>query len=48
MLDRCRDEVAALEATMLDGLSGAQTKALRATLAACYANLSKVPAQPVG
>jgi DNA-binding MarR family transcriptional regulator len=48
MLDRCRDEVAALEATMLDGLSGAQTKALRATLAACYANLSKVPAGPVG
>jgi DNA-binding MarR family transcriptional regulator len=42
MLDRCRDEVAALEATMLSGLSAAQTKALRATLATCYANLSKL------
>jgi DNA-binding MarR family transcriptional regulator len=42
MLDRCRDEVAALEATMLSGLSAAQTKALRATLATCYSNLSKL------
>jgi len=41
LLDRCRDEVNALEATMLTGLSAAQTKALRATLATCYANLSK-------
>lgn len=42
MLDLCRDEIAALEATMLGGLSAAQTKTLRATLATCYANLSKV------
>jgi DNA-binding MarR family transcriptional regulator len=42
MLDRCRDDVDALEATMLGGLSSAQTKALRATLATCYANLSKL------
>jgi DNA-binding MarR family transcriptional regulator len=48
LLDRCRDEIATLEATMLAGLSGAQTKTLRATLATCYGNLSKVPAQPVG
>jgi DNA-binding MarR family transcriptional regulator len=40
LLDRCRDEVAALEATMLTGLSVPQTKSLRAVLAACYANLS--------
>jgi DNA-binding MarR family transcriptional regulator len=40
LLDRCRPEVAALEASMLSGLSGPQTKALRATLAACYANVS--------
>ena len=42
LLDRCRPEVAALEASMLSGLSGPQTKALRATLAACYANVSHV------
>jgi DNA-binding MarR family transcriptional regulator len=41
LLDRCRDDVDALEATMLSGLSAAQTKALRATLATCYTNLSK-------
>lgn len=41
MLDRCRDDVAALEAAMLSGLSAAQTKALRTSLGACYANLSK-------
>jgi DNA-binding MarR family transcriptional regulator len=41
LLDRCRDDVDALEATMLSGLSTAQTKALRATLATCYTNLSK-------
>jgi DNA-binding MarR family transcriptional regulator len=39
LLDRCRPEVAALEATMLSGLSVPQTKALRTTLTACYANL---------
>ena len=42
MLDRCRSEVDALEASMLAGLSAAQTKALRATLATCYTNLSKL------
>ena len=45
MLDRCRDKIDALEATMLGGLTPAQTKALRSTLAACYANLSK-PLRP--
>jgi DNA-binding MarR family transcriptional regulator len=48
MLDRCRDEVAALEATMLAGLSAGQTQTLRGILATCYGNLSKAPAQPVG
>jgi DNA-binding MarR family transcriptional regulator len=41
LLDRCRPEIAALEATMLSGLSTPQTKALRAALATCYANLSR-------
>ena len=41
MLDRCRDDIAALEATMLSGLSAAQTKALRTSLGTCHANLSK-------
>ncbi len=41
LLDRCRDEVAALETTMLTGLTVPQTKALRAALATCYANLSR-------
>jgi DNA-binding MarR family transcriptional regulator len=40
LLDRCRPEVADLEAAMLSGLSGPQTKSLRATLASCYGNLS--------
>jgi DNA-binding MarR family transcriptional regulator len=48
LLDRCRDEVDSLEATMLAGLSGPQTKALRATLATCYANLSKAKTHPIG
>jgi DNA-binding MarR family transcriptional regulator len=48
LLDRCRDEVDSLEATMLAGLSGPQAKALRATLATCYANLSKDKTHPVG
>src|ERR1700740_3479413 len=47
LLDRCRDEVDSLEATMLAGLSGPQTKALRAALATCYANLSKDKTHPV-
>jgi DNA-binding MarR family transcriptional regulator len=42
ILDRCRAEIDALEATMLGGLSAAQTRALRSALAACYANLSKL------
>jgi DNA-binding MarR family transcriptional regulator len=41
LLDRCRPEVDALEAAMLAGLSVPQTKALRATLATCYTNLSR-------
>jgi DNA-binding MarR family transcriptional regulator len=41
LLDRCRPEVAALEDAMLAGLSIPQTKALRATLATCYTNLSR-------
>jgi DNA-binding MarR family transcriptional regulator len=48
LLDRCRDEVDSIEATMLAGLSGPQSKALRATLATCYANLSKGKTHPVG
>jgi DNA-binding MarR family transcriptional regulator len=48
MLDRCRDEVAALEATMLAGLSAGQRQTLRGILSTCYGNLSKAPAQPVG
>ena len=40
LLDRCRPEVAALEAAMLSGLSGPQTKALRAVLNTCYDNVS--------
>jgi DNA-binding MarR family transcriptional regulator len=40
LLDRCRDEVATVETTMLAGMSVPQTKALRAALIACYANLS--------
>lgn len=41
LLDRCRDEVAALEATMLTGLSATDTKALREALITCHANLSR-------
>src|SRR5580692_1851278 len=41
LLDRCRDEVAAVETTMLAGLSVPQTKALRAALITCYANISR-------
>lgn len=41
LLDRCRPEVGALEATMVKGLSVPQTKALRTMLATCYSNLSK-------
>jgi DNA-binding MarR family transcriptional regulator len=41
LLDRCRPKVAALEDAMLAGLSIPQTKALRATLATCYTNLSR-------
>jgi DNA-binding MarR family transcriptional regulator len=48
LLDRCRDEVDALEATMLTGLSVGQTKALRGVLATCYSNLSKAPAGLIG
>jgi DNA-binding MarR family transcriptional regulator len=40
-LDLCRDEVDALEATMLADLTAGQVKALRAVLAKCHANLSQ-------
>jgi DNA-binding MarR family transcriptional regulator len=40
LLDRCRDEVAALEESMVSGLSGPQVKALRSALVTCRANLS--------
>src|ERR1700748_471248 len=38
LLDRCRDEVDSLEATMLAGVSGPQTKALRAGHATQHAH----------
>ncbi len=41
LLDRCREEVAAVETTMLAGLSAPQTKALRGALITCHANLSQ-------
>jgi len=40
LLDRYRPEVAALEETMLAGLSGPEVTTLRAALVACHANLS--------
>jgi DNA-binding MarR family transcriptional regulator len=40
VLERFRDEVAALEGDMIAGLSGQQTSALRAVLNTCYDNLS--------
>lgn len=47
LLDRCREDVAILEDTMVTGLSGPQVKALRTVLSTCYANLSK-PSRPDG
>jgi len=41
LLDRYRPEVAALEQTMLAGLSGPEVATLRAALVACHANLSR-------
>jgi DNA-binding MarR family transcriptional regulator len=41
LLDRYRPEVAALEQTMLAGLSGPEAATLRAALVACHANLSR-------
>lgn len=41
MLDHCRDEIAALEAAMLTGLSAAKRRAFRGILAACYTNMSR-------
>jgi DNA-binding MarR family transcriptional regulator len=41
MLDRCRDAITALEATMLTGLSTAQRRAFRETLTTCYGNVSQ-------
>ena len=40
LLEACRPEVAALERTMLAGLSEPDVAALRAALVACHANLS--------
>ena len=40
LLDRYRDEVAALEDDMIAGLSGQETAGLRAVLNTCYDNLS--------
>ena len=40
LLEAFRAEVAALEQTMLAGLSGPEVAALRAALVACHANLS--------
>jgi DNA-binding MarR family transcriptional regulator len=40
LLDRFRDEVAALEGEMIAGLSGQEIAGLRAVLNACYDNLS--------
>ena len=41
MLDLCRNEIAALEAAMLRGLSPARRETFRHTLATCYSNLSE-------
>jgi DNA-binding MarR family transcriptional regulator len=41
LLDRCRDEVLALEHGMLTGVSEQQAAALRAALSTCHANLSR-------
>ncbi len=46
LLDRYRDEVAALEAEMIAGLSGQQTGELRAVLNTCYDNLSGAAVRP--
>jgi DNA-binding MarR family transcriptional regulator len=40
LLDRYRDEVQALEDSMLAGLSGEQVATLRAALSTCHANLA--------
>jgi DNA-binding MarR family transcriptional regulator len=41
LLDRCRDDVLALEHGMLTGLSDQQAAALRTALSTCHANLSR-------
>ena len=43
LLDRYRDEVAALEDSMLAGLSDEEVTALRAALNTCHANLASRP-----
>jgi DNA-binding MarR family transcriptional regulator len=45
LLDRCRDEVLALEHGMLNGLSDQQAAALRTALSTCHANLSREASQ---
>jgi len=42
LLDRCRDEVDAMEDAMLTGLSEVEVKALRSALVTCRANLSQL------
>jgi DNA-binding MarR family transcriptional regulator len=44
LLDRYRDEVAALEAQMLTGLTKAEVSTLRRSMHACRANLARKPA----
>ena len=43
LLDRYRDPVRALEATMITGLSEAEIRDLRRSLNACHANLAAAP-----
>ena len=45
LLDRYRDEVEALENSMLAGLAAEQVTALRAALNTCHANLAALPGQ---
>jgi DNA-binding MarR family transcriptional regulator len=47
LLDRYRDEVQALEDSMLAGLPGEQVTALRAALNTCHANLAALPPEAV-
>jgi DNA-binding MarR family transcriptional regulator len=48
LLDRYRDEVAALEDSMLMGLTEQDTAALRSSMNTCYDNLSLAPVRVAG